>query len=190
MKLSCLHLAVCRNDKQETGPPYLCFFLLFFPPAVNLEIFESVSQCNICLLISYYCFVQVVSKEAIIYGMEDNKSKVCLIDWVLPYAQRYIFKSYPAVYLNMKQLGFNKLSQLQIVVVEKLYYKHTLRGHESSSRKRFECSCLLQVCNWSISELTWLLLFLQLVVGSIFLIYHESFCQVLNRTAYDLDVPY
>ncbi|XP_073014216.1 protein NO VEIN isoform X1 [Typha latifolia] len=87
---------------------------------------------------------KVVSREAIFYGTEDNGAKSSLINWLLPYAQRYINKMYPDIYENMKCLGFEKLTQLQIVVVEKLYYKYTLKGCESTSKKRFQCSSVLQ----------------------------------------------
>ncbi|RLN39988.1 hypothetical protein C2845_PM01G23050 [Panicum miliaceum] len=53
----------------------------------------------------------------------------------------------------MKSLGIQalskqnesvKLSNLQVVVVDKLFHKYVLRGLESSSKKRFKCHCLLQ----------------------------------------------
>ncbi|URD78455.1 hypothetical protein MUK42_02484 [Musa troglodytarum] len=87
---------------------------------------------------------EVVFREAIFYGTRDNNEKMSLINWVLPYAQRYIYKLYPDKYSNLKQFGLEKLIQLQVVVVEKLFYKHTLRGCGSTSKKRFECCCLLQ----------------------------------------------
>ncbi|XP_038973841.1 protein NO VEIN-like isoform X1 [Phoenix dactylifera] len=87
---------------------------------------------------------EVVSREAIFYGTEDNREKVSLINWVLPYAQRYIYKLHPDIYRNLKQVEFEKLSLLQVAVVDKLFYKYTLKGRDSTSKKRFECSCLLQ----------------------------------------------
>ncbi|KAJ0989893.1 hypothetical protein J5N97_008249 [Dioscorea zingiberensis] len=87
---------------------------------------------------------QVVSREAIFYGMTDNKEKASLINWLFPFAQRYLYKQYPDVYINLKELGFEKLTQLQVVAVEKLFYKYTLKGCDSTSNKRFECACLLQ----------------------------------------------
>lgn len=77
--------------------------------------------------------------------MHDNRDKASLINWILPYAQRFIYKLYPDVYLKLKGVGFEKLSQLQVIVVGKLFYKNYLKGQGSASRRRLECSCLLQV---------------------------------------------
>jgi hypothetical protein len=35
---------------------------------------------------------KVVYREAIFYGTSDNREKVSLIYWLLPYMQRYIYK--------------------------------------------------------------------------------------------------
>lgn len=101
---------------------------------------HSFSSTKVCC-----CMLQVVFREAIFYGTRDNNEKMSLINWVLPYAQRYIYKLYPDKYSNLKQFGLEKLIQLQVVVVEKLFYKHSLRGCGNTSKKRFECCCLLQV---------------------------------------------
>lgn len=53
---------------------------------------------------------EVVFREAIFYGTADSKEKVALINWVLPYAQCYLYKLHPDRYLELKQLGFVKLS--------------------------------------------------------------------------------
>lgn len=87
----------------------------------------------------------MVSREAIFYGLVDNSEQVNMVDWALPYAQRYIYKKHPEIYLDLKRFENEKISQLQVIVVEKLFYKHTLKGNNSSSNKRSECSCLLQV---------------------------------------------
>uniref|UniRef100_A0A1D1YMP8 Putative tRNA threonylcarbamoyladenosine biosynthesis protein Gcp n=2 Tax=Anthurium amnicola TaxID=1678845 RepID=A0A1D1YMP8_9ARAE len=87
---------------------------------------------------------EVVSREAISYGSGDNKEKVCLVNWVLPYAQRYLFKFHPKTYFHLKEFGLEKINQLQVAVVDKLFYRNNLKGHNSVSKKRFECSCLLQ----------------------------------------------
>jgi len=88
---------------------------------------------------------QVVSREAIFYGTHDNREKASVISWILPYAQRYIYELYPDIYLSLKQRGFKKLSELQVIVVDKLFYKNCLKGRGNTSKKRFECGCLLQV---------------------------------------------
>ncbi|KAK1285568.1 hypothetical protein QJS10_CPB20g01144 [Acorus calamus] len=87
---------------------------------------------------------EIVSRKAVYYGAQDNTEKVFLVNWVLPYAQRYICKMHPNVYVGLKKVGFRKISELQIIVVEKLYYKQSLKGRGSTSNKRFDCSCLLQ----------------------------------------------
>ncbi|XP_020260573.1 uncharacterized protein LOC109836936 isoform X2 [Asparagus officinalis] len=87
---------------------------------------------------------EVVSREAVFYGTHDNRDKASLIKWILPYAQRYIYKLYPDLYLSLKQLGFEKLSQLQVIVADKLFYKNCIKRRGRTSKKRFECCCLLQ----------------------------------------------
>jgi hypothetical protein len=92
-----------------------------------------------------------VYREAIFYGTAENREKVSLICWLLPYMQRYIYKMHKDTYINFQQNEIMKLSNLQVVVVDKLFHKYVLRGLESSSNKRFKCHCLLQVSiNYSI----------------------------------------
>ncbi|CAA6667060.1 unnamed protein product [Spirodela intermedia] len=87
---------------------------------------------------------EIISREAIFYGSEDSREKVSFVNWALPYAQRYLFKLYPDRYIALKKLGAERLPLLQIVVVEKLFYRYTIKGSDGTSRKRSECSCLLQ----------------------------------------------
>ncbi|RCV40380.1 hypothetical protein SETIT_9G048500v2 [Setaria italica] len=87
---------------------------------------------------------KVVYREAIFYGTSENREKVSLICWLLPYMQRYIYKMHKDTYINFQQNEIMKLSNLQVVVVDKLFHKYVLRGLESSSKKRFKCHCLLQ----------------------------------------------
>ncbi|KAG0447816.1 hypothetical protein HPP92_028133 [Vanilla planifolia] len=87
---------------------------------------------------------EVVSREAIFYGSEDNMDKVSLLNWVIPYAQRYLYQLHRDIYLELKQLGFEKINQLQVVIVSELFYKFTLKGHDCASKRRIECNCLLQ----------------------------------------------
>ncbi|KAG9139131.1 hypothetical protein Leryth_019106 [Lithospermum erythrorhizon] len=86
---------------------------------------------------------QVVTREAIYYGHADNSFKVSLVNWVLPYAQRYICSVHPDKYLQLKQTGLLNM-EVQIFVVEKLFYKNVIKKFELSSKKRYECSSLLQ----------------------------------------------
>ncbi|XBH73605.1 hypothetical protein VPH35_100688 [Triticum aestivum] len=87
---------------------------------------------------------KVVHREAIFYGTADNREKATLLCGLLPYMQRYIYKTHRDAYINFQQNEIMKLSNLQIIVVEKLFHKYMLKGHESSSKKRFKCHCLLQ----------------------------------------------
>lgn len=70
-----------------------------------------------------------------------------MLNWALPYAQRYIYNAHHDRYSQLKQTGFENLCHLQIVVVEKLFYRNVLTRSGIASKKRFECSCLLLVCN-------------------------------------------
>ncbi|TXG72616.1 hypothetical protein EZV62_001195 [Acer yangbiense] len=87
---------------------------------------------------------EVVTREAIYYGLVDGSFKYSLVNWALPYAQRYIFSVHPDKYHKFKQSGFVTLNRLQIVVVEKLFYRNVIKNNGGASKKRFKCSCLLQ----------------------------------------------
>ncbi|KAJ1293140.1 hypothetical protein BS78_01G045100 [Paspalum vaginatum] len=87
---------------------------------------------------------KVVYREAIFYGTSDNREKVSLICRLLPYMQRYIYKMHKDAYINFQKNEIMKLSNLQLVVVDKLFHKYVLKGLESSSKKRIKCHCLLQ----------------------------------------------
>ncbi|XP_065628200.1 protein NO VEIN-like [Quercus suber] len=88
----------------------------------------------------------VVTREAIYDGLVDSSFKASLVGWVLPYAQRYFCSVHPDKYVKLKQSGFDLLNCLQVVVVEKLYYRNVIKscGDSCASKKRIECSCLLQ----------------------------------------------
>ncbi|KAH9313382.1 hypothetical protein KI387_028417, partial [Taxus chinensis] len=88
---------------------------------------------------------EVVVREAIYYGLQDSQKILSLINWILPYAQRYLYKMHPEVYCALKDTTFNNpSSQLCLLVVEKVFYRHKLQGCDSVSNKRFECSCVLE----------------------------------------------
>ena len=95
--------------------------------------------------------VQVVTREAIYDGLVDSSFKASLVGWALPYAQRYFCSVHPDKYVKLKQSGSDLLNCLQVVVVvvEKLYYRNVIKscGDSHASKKRIECSCLLQVCD-------------------------------------------
>lgn len=85
-----------------------------------------------------------MTREAIYDGPTDSRLVASMINWVLPYAQRYIYNVHPDKYLQLRQSGFQNLRCLQIVVVEKLFYRNVIRSSHIVSRKQFECSCLLE----------------------------------------------
>ncbi|XP_057958300.1 protein NO VEIN isoform X2 [Malania oleifera] len=87
---------------------------------------------------------EVVIREAIYYGPADNSFKASLVNWALPYAQRYLYNVHPNKYSQLKLSGFENLCHLQIIVVEKLFYKNVIKRCNIASNKRFECSSLLQ----------------------------------------------
>nr|XP_043606109.1 protein NO VEIN-like isoform X1 [Erigeron canadensis] len=87
---------------------------------------------------------EIVTREAIYYGLADNSYQTSLVSWVLPYAQRYISNAYPQRYLQLKLSGFEQLKRLHIVVVDKLFYKNVIRRSKLASKKRHDINCLLQ----------------------------------------------
>jgi hypothetical protein len=93
--------------------------------------------------------VQVVTREAIYYGLADCSFNASLVGWALPYAQRYFCSVHPDKYIQLKQSGFDILDRVQVIVVEKLYYRNVINCCGGASKKRIECSCLLQVCDGS-----------------------------------------
>ncbi|KAL4591063.1 hypothetical protein LXL04_004011 [Taraxacum kok-saghyz] len=87
---------------------------------------------------------EVVTREAIFYGPVDNSYETSLVKWVLPYAQRYIFNTYPERYSQLKLSGFEKLNRLKIVVVDKLFYKNVIKRSKLASKKRHDSGCFFQ----------------------------------------------
>ncbi|XP_024318630.1 uncharacterized protein LOC100827509 [Brachypodium distachyon] len=87
---------------------------------------------------------KVVDREAIFDGAGNNREKASLISWPLPYMQRYIYKMHRDTYNRFQQNEAMKLSRLEVIVVQKLFYKYTLKKHDSSSKRRFECQYILQ----------------------------------------------
>ncbi|XP_030507403.2 protein NO VEIN [Cannabis sativa] len=87
---------------------------------------------------------EVVSREAICRGVADSSFKASLINWALPYAQRYLSALHTDKYSQLKQSGYDNLNKLQVVVVEQLFYRNVVKGCSSKSEKRVQCDCLLQ----------------------------------------------
>ncbi|XP_019445357.1 PREDICTED: uncharacterized protein LOC109349123 [Lupinus angustifolius] len=87
---------------------------------------------------------EVITREAIYYGVADCSLKQSLVNWILPYAQRYIHKHHSHRYVQLKQSGFDILDRLKVIVVQQLFYRNVIKSCGSISKKRVECSCLLQ----------------------------------------------
>ncbi|KAK7318951.1 hypothetical protein RJT34_03660 [Clitoria ternatea] len=87
---------------------------------------------------------EVVTREPIYYGLADCSLKESLINWTLPYAQRYIHKLHSDKYVQLKLSGFDIFNHLKVIVVQKLFYRNIIKTSGSASKKRVECSCLLQ----------------------------------------------
>ncbi|KAJ8760099.1 hypothetical protein K2173_010955 [Erythroxylum novogranatense] len=87
---------------------------------------------------------EVVTREAIFYGHADSTSKTSLINWVLPYAQRYMYSLHLDKYQRLKECRVDSLRQLHVVGVEKLFYRNVIKSCGASSSKKQECNCLLE----------------------------------------------
>ncbi|KAI6695798.1 hypothetical protein NL676_023508 [Syzygium grande] len=118
-------------------------FLYFGEPNDNQEMLPA-NVTKLLRTLGIPALSEVVTREAIYYGSAEGTLKAQLIDWALPYAQRYIYSVHPQQYLQLKQSGFDSLKQLQVVVVEKLFYKNLIKSCGSSSKKRYDCNCLLE----------------------------------------------
>ncbi|PWA85335.1 hypothetical protein CTI12_AA151420 [Artemisia annua] len=79
---------------------------------------------------------EVVTREAIYDNVRDNTLLTYFINWALPFAQRYVY--------NFHRKDYSEFKNLNIVVVEKLFYKNVIKKFGIESNKRLECSCLLQ----------------------------------------------
>ena len=115
----------------------------------------------VCSSQVFYINMQVVSREAIYYGVADSSFKASLVNWALPYAQRYLCNTHPDKYSQLKQSGFDTLNSLRVVVVEKLFYRNVIKGCGMSSEKRVESTCLLQVCHFNPSLYMYVLLLVE-----------------------------
>ncbi|KAL9667858.1 hypothetical protein QQ045_002227 [Rhodiola kirilowii] len=87
---------------------------------------------------------QVVTREAVFYGVKDSNIKSLLVNWALPFAQRYMYNMHPEKYYRLKNSICQDLGTLCVIVVEKLFYKNVLKRCAFASEKRSECDNLLQ----------------------------------------------
>uniref|UniRef100_A0A0V0IZL0 Putative ovule protein n=1 Tax=Solanum chacoense TaxID=4108 RepID=A0A0V0IZL0_SOLCH len=87
---------------------------------------------------------EVVTREIIYDDPTDTCFIASMVNWALPYAQQYMYNNYTDKYLQLSQSVFENLRCLQIVVVEKLFYRNVIRSVHIESEKQFECNCLLE----------------------------------------------
>ncbi|KAE8650296.1 protein NO VEIN [Cucumis sativus] len=87
---------------------------------------------------------EIVTREAKYYGPRDSSFKTSLMNWALPFAQRYMYSVHPNRYAELKQSEFDIVSRLQVIVVEKLFSRNVIKNFGYASDEQVPCSCLLQ----------------------------------------------
>ncbi|KAL9227092.1 hypothetical protein vseg_002828 [Gypsophila vaccaria] len=89
---------------------------------------------------------EIVSREAICCGPVDSVTTTSMVKRMLPFALRYLYNLHPECYNQHKLSGFDKLRQLRIVVVEKLFCQNVIIIEKICciSKKQSEHSSMLQ----------------------------------------------
>lgn len=139
---------VCWCDNENLKEEFKHFagidFLYFGEHSSSeKEIFQT-SVSALFQTLSIPALSEIVTRKAIYYGLADSSFKKSLVNWTLPYAQRYIYNAHPEKYLQLKVDGFKIFTQLQVVVVENLFYQNVIKRCNITSKKRHECCSLLQ----------------------------------------------
>ncbi|XP_039016487.1 protein NO VEIN-like [Hibiscus syriacus] len=136
----------CDNEKLKKRFKHLDNIdFLYFGTLNDGE--KELLQTKVSILIRTFgipVLSEVVTREAIFDGKADGRFGTSLVNWVLPFAQRYLYSVHPDKYFQLKQSGFDNISNLQVVVVDKLYYRNVIRSSGIVSKKKYECTCLLQ----------------------------------------------
>ncbi|XP_059306583.1 protein NO VEIN-like [Lycium ferocissimum] len=136
----------CDDDKLRTEFEYFdSIKFLYFGQLNDRE--KEILQTKVSMFLrklNIPSLSEVVTREAIYDSPTDSSLVASMINWVLPYAQRYIYNIHPDKYLQLSQSGFQNLRCLQVVVVEKLFYRNVIKSSHIESKKRFDCSCLLE----------------------------------------------
>ncbi|XP_071715777.1 protein NO VEIN-like [Rutidosis leptorrhynchoides] len=86
---------------------------------------------------------EIVTCEVVHDGLTDNSYIISLVNWALPYAQRYIYNIHPNEYYQLKMSGFKTLHSLKITAVDKLFYTYAIKRFGIKSNNLSECTCLL-----------------------------------------------
>ncbi|XP_073027988.1 protein NO VEIN isoform X2 [Primulina eburnea] len=139
---------ICWSDDDDLGAEFKHFedvdFLYFgkFTGEENQMHLAKISA--IIQRLGIPALSQIVTREAISYGPADSSFIFSLVNWILPYAQRYILNGHTDRYYQLKESGFENITQLKIVVVEELFYQNAIKRCKITSKKRYTCNCLLQ----------------------------------------------
>ncbi|KAI4303899.1 hypothetical protein MLD38_039480 [Melastoma candidum] len=120
------------------GVNFVCFGQVINCEATRLNNSKIMQKLGIPAL------SEVASREAIFHGTLQSSFEASLVDWALPYAQRYIYTMHSENYQELKQCCYRILKNLRVLVVEKLFYRNVIKSCNSISSKQHECSCILQ----------------------------------------------
>ncbi|KAL6211288.1 hypothetical protein ACLB2K_016515 [Fragaria x ananassa] len=119
-------------------------FLYFGQLTKDNEEILCTKMSNLIQTLGIPALSQVVTREAIYYGLQDSSYEAGLVNSALPFVQRYLHTLHPDKYSELKKSGFDILNCLQVVVVDELYYRNVIEVAGSESKKRVACSCLLK----------------------------------------------
>ncbi|XP_071721673.1 LOW QUALITY PROTEIN: protein NO VEIN-like [Rutidosis leptorrhynchoides] len=87
---------------------------------------------------------ELVSRQVTYSDPVGDTSKALLVNWALPYAQRYMHSVHSNEYTKLKESGFDSVTNLEIIVVEKLNYRNVIKNYGIVSKKLYGSSCLLE----------------------------------------------
>ncbi|XP_020529013.1 uncharacterized protein LOC18443902 isoform X1 [Amborella trichopoda] len=138
---------ICWCDDEELRKQFKSASNLDFVHFGGLDEGKGTFQVKLAALmgtIGVPVLSEVVSREAKFYGVSECEEKALLVNWIIPYVQRYIYELHPETYLHLKISIFESLNQLQVIGVEKLFYKRMVKSCYIASRNRYQCSCLLE----------------------------------------------
>ncbi|XP_031403779.1 protein NO VEIN isoform X1 [Punica granatum] len=119
-------------------------FLRFCEPSEDDELMLPTRMSNLLRALGIPALSEVITPEAKYEGPSDSSLKASLINWALPYAQRYLYCMHSEKYSELKESGFDNVNNLQVLVVEKLSYRNLVKCIKESSKKLYNCSSILQ----------------------------------------------
>ncbi|CAM8975537.1 unnamed protein product [Rhodiola kirilowii] len=134
-----------ENLKQEFNHLENINFICFGEDADDkTEVLKTKVHVLLNTLLGIPSLSQVVTREAIFYGVKDSNVKSLLVNWALPFAQRYMYNLHPDEYSQLKNAICKDLGTLRVIVVEKLFYRNVLKRCGFASMNQSECDSLLQ----------------------------------------------